>query len=269
MAKILSAFSDFFSKPIDELTKKEIEQWRLQRQGEGSKAATINRLMTALKAALNWGLNYEYIESNPLSRLKPLQERDSDKKTRYLSDDERTRLLSALDEHEARLRADYLKPLVILAMNTGIRKGDILSLTWGDVDFATRVISFIPGKTDSSADILHVSMNKTVTDTLTLWREQSADASPGALIFPSTKKMGAQLMSIKRAWNAVLKAADINGFRWHDMRHDFASRLVSQGVPLNDVRDLLGHADLRMTLRYAHLAPENKLKAVELLDAVK
>ena len=246
-------------------------------------------------AALNWGVERKFIDSNPLSHLKRLSERDSNKKVRYLTDDERTRLFAALDEREARLRigreshnewldergkellptldggfADYLKPLILLAMNSGIRKSDILALTWGDVDFDNELISFVAGKTeDSSGEMLHIPMNETIINTLTAWRKQSADTSKEALIFPSTKKKGAQIVSIKRAWGTLLKNAQIVNFRWHDLRHDFASQLVSRGTDLNTVRELLGHSDMKMTLRYAHLAPENKLKAVKLLDAVK
>jgi site-specific recombinase XerD len=112
-------------------------------------------------------------------------------------------------------------------------------------------------------------MNQTVTDTLNTWRQQSEDTASAALIFPSPKKKGALMVSIKRSWETLLKAAQIKNFRWHDLRHDFASQLVMQGADLNVVRELLGHSDMKMTLRYAHLAPENKLRAVELLDAEK
>ena len=120
----------------------------------------------------------------------------------------------ALDEREAHLRAgrdnhnkwltergkeplpliddgfaDYLKPLVLLAMNTGIRKSDLLGLQWGDVDFTKKTISFVPGKTESSAGgMLHISMNKAVIATFSTWRQQSVDTSPTALIFPSSKE---------------------------------------------------------------------------------
>jgi len=73
------------------------------------------------------------------------------------------------------------------------------------------------------------------------------------------------MTDVKTAWLELLKSAGIVGFRWHDMRHDFASRLVMAGVPLNTVRDLLGHADIKMTLRYAHLAPDSKAAAVDQL----
>ena len=294
MATLRAAFQFLFKKPIDELNISELENWRMIRQKEGKKASTINRQVTALNAVLNWGVSQGHFESNPLSRLKRLQERDSNKKTRFLTDDERARLLAAMDEREAQLRAgrenhnewlsarskelyptldngfaDYLKPLVLIAMNTGIRKGDLLALKWGDIDFGTKIISFVPGKTDSSGEMQHIPMNETVIDTLTTWRQQSDDTSSMALIFPSSKKKGAQIVSIKRSWGTLLKAAQIENFRWHDLRHDFASQLVSFGTDLNTVRELLGHADIKMTLRYAHLAPENKLKAVELLDATK
>jgi site-specific recombinase XerD len=87
------------------------------------------------------------------------------------------------------------------------------------------------------------------------------------LVFPG--KNGERFIHIKKSWGGVIDRAEINGFRFHDLRHHFASKLVMAGVDLNTVRELLGHADIEMTLRYAHLAPEHKAKAVaKLVDLV-
>jgi site-specific recombinase XerD len=112
----------------------------------------------------------------------------------------------------------------------------------------------------------YVPLNKLAFATISCWRDQSKHTSPGSLVFPSPKT-GKKMDNCDNSWDGVLKKAGIENFRWHDMRHDFASQLVMRGVDLNTVRELMGHADLKMTLRYAHLAPENKMKAVEVLDS--
>jgi len=289
-AILTSSFQFLLKTPVEDIKKYDIEQWQSKRRDEGSKAATVNRLVTALKAALNWGVDNEILDFNPLSRQKRLQELDSIKKVRYLSPDEKSRLMAAMDAREDRLRserqshnewmaargkntlppidndfADYLKPMVIISLNSGIRRGSLFALKWGDVDFETKTLT-LRAATMKSGKHLDLKMNKKFITTLTIWHQQSNDTSPESYIFPSPKKKGALLTGVKRSWEGVLKAAGINNFRWHDMRHDFASQLVMKGVDLNTVRDLLGHADMKMTLRYAHLAPESKLRAVELLD---
>ena len=97
------------------------------------------------------------------------------------------------------------------------------------------------------------------------WKEQANKTAPNTFVFPSPKT-GKKIDHCNSAWKALLKRANIYNFRWHDMRHDFASQLTMAGVDLNTVRDLMGHADIKMTLRYAHLAPENRLQAVKVLD---
>jgi site-specific recombinase XerD len=91
------------------------------------------------------------------------------------------------------------------------------------------------------------------------WQKQTE----GEVVFPGKKKE--QFNHTKRSWQSLLKLAAIDHFRWHDMRHHFASQLVMAGVDLNTVRELLGHSDIKMTLRYAHLGPEHKAAAVGLL----
>lgn len=104
-----------------------------------------------------------------------------------------------------------------------------------------------------SSQTRHIPLNSEAADALRRWKKQSSKDR----IFPFT--------GFKTTWSALLEQATIKAFRWHDMRHDFASRLASKGVPLNTVRELLGHQSLVMTLRYAHLQPDRKAEAVSRL----
>jgi integrase len=285
------AFKQFLDKPISELDVKVMEKWRQDKMRSGTKAATCNRRLTALKAAFNWGLKREYLESNPLAHLEKLKEIDSDVKVRYLTDDERARLMAVLDVRDKKLRdgrisgnewrlergyelmpsisgeyADYMKPMILISLNTGIRQGSLFALTWDNIDFETRTFT-IRAKDAKGQKTLRLSMNGMVTKVFMSWREQCSDTSAGKLLFPSPKT-GEVLNNVKKAWKTILKEANITNFRWHDMRHDFASQLVMKGVDLNTVRELMGHSDIKMTLRYAHLAPENRLRAVEVLESL-
>jgi integrase len=230
----------------------------------------------------------DVITENPMSRFKPLPERDSRKIIRYLTKDEHSRLMAALDEREQEMRqerenhnkwleerdlpmqplyqhfTDHLKPLVLLSLSTGVRRGTLFGLEWRDVNFPERILT-LREEIEKSDKTRYMHLNDTAYDTLSKWKEQSEKTTSNALIFPSPKN-GGQMDNCKNSWKALLKRAEIENFRWHDMRHDFASQLVMKGVDLNTVRDLMGHADLKMTLRYAHLAPENKLQAVKILD---
>jgi integrase len=289
MQMLTAAFGFLFSTPIEDISIIEVEQWRTKQTQEGRKAATTNRYITALKASLNWAVQCDIIKENPLARLKLRKEYDSDVKIRYLTDDERKRFMAALNAREAEMRAartrhnewasereyellpeitgeyaDYLKPMILVALNTGIRQDNLFSLKWGDIDFSSQTIMLRaavtkPGKT------LYPSINSVAVKVLSAWRDQSPNTAADALVFPSPKS-GGKFTNCKSSWEALLKDAQIENFRWHDMRHDFASQLVMQGVDLNTVRELMGHASLAMTLRYAHLAPQNKLRAAEVLS---
>jgi integrase len=239
-----------------------------------------------LKAALNWAVKRGIIEGHLLDRLERLREDDSETKIRYLLPEERERLFAALDVREERIRkgrdshnewlekrerkarpsllgsvfADYLKPMVIVSLNTGIRQGSLFRLLWSDIDFRARNLTIRAAIAKGGRNI-QIPMNEALIAALGAWKAQTGG---DGLVFPSPKD-GEVFDNVRRAWDGVIKAADIKDFRWHDMRHDFASQLVMKGVDLNTVRELMGHADMKMTLRYAHLAPETKMKAVEML----
>lgn len=219
-----------------------------------------------------------------MAKLKALK-LDSKGKIRYLDEDEATRLRQALEDRQAEARAerdsanqwrtnrnkpelaslnqvaftDRLKPLVLVSLNTGMRRGELFDLKWSAVNFKTKTITVIGDQT-KTLDTRHIPMNKETVSTLKSWQEQTSGTGH---VFPG--ESGKRLDDVKTAWTNLLVRAKIEDFRWHDMRHDFASRLVMAGVPLNTVRDLLGHSDIKMTLRYAHLAPGTKAAAVELI----
>jgi integrase len=140
-------------------------------------------------------------------------------------------------------------------MNTGLRRGEVLKLRWGSVDFNRRLLT-VEGRNAKSRQTRHVPLNEEALSVLRRWREQSG---AGMRVFDV-------VTGFQTAWEKILQRAGMSNFRWHDLRHHFASRLVQHGVPLNTVRDLLGHSTVGMSLRYAHLAPDQRREAVAKLN---
>ena len=149
---------------------------------------------------------------------------------------------------------DHLTPAVLRSMNTGLRRGEVVKSRWGSVDFNRRLLT-VEGRNAKNRQTRHVPLNDQAVCVLRNWREQ---AGTGARIF--------DVVGFQTAWETVLKRARISNFRWHDLRHHFASRLVQNGVPLNTVRDLLGQGSVGMSLRYVHLAPDQRREAVAKLN---
>lgn len=149
--------------------------------------------------------------------------------------------------------------MILLSINTGLRRGEIFNMTWDNVNFERKLLT-IEGAYAKSGKTRHIPLNTEALLTLKTWRQQYENDH---LVFPSLDNL--PFDNIKKAWGGILNLANIKNFRWHDLRHHFASRLVMVGVDLNTVRELLGHSDMTMTLRYAHLAPEHKANAVEKL----
>lgn len=278
-------FAKQLRKPLAEISAQEIERWRGKRIEAGRKKTTVNRDVNGLKAILSRATEWKYLEENPLSSVKTMKV-DSLSKPRYLSNDELDALMIALDEREARIRAertsanawraergrallpdlervafaDHLKPMVVVSLGTGMRRGELFSLTWEFVDTIQNNIT-VDGNYAKSGKSRHIPMNSEVLQALTNWKKQTSAIS--GLVFRSTN--GDKFDNVNSSWARVLRDAKIEKFRWHDMRHTFASRLVMANVDLTTIRDFLGHADYEMTLRYAHLAPSHKAAAVERL----
>jgi len=282
------AFPEFMPLPLHEITAPVIEKWRINRkQKKGDKNNTINRKVNLLKGALSRAVEWKVIKDHPFKGMKDLKV-DKNPKVRYLSDDEHQRLISALNERDKDLKqsrerynahlaqrhyellpslselafADRMMPMVLLSLKTGMRQGEVFNLAWRDINFDKSYVTVI-GANAKSSMTRHIPLSATAIDVLTQWRKQAPKRKPGDRVFPAED--GGRLNNVKRSWATILELADITNFRWHDMRHDFASQLVMKGVPLNTVRELCGHASMDTTLRYAHLAPDHKQEAVDLL----
>lgn len=139
-------------------------------------------------------------------------------------------------------RQDHITPMVLLTLNTGLRRGELFHLRWRDIDDHTATLT-VEGRTAKSGQTRHIPLNDEARAVLGAWCAQQDD---GGLVFPG--KAGTPLTNVKKAWAGVVHGAQLANFRWHDLRHDFASKLVMTGVPLNTVRELLGHTNPTATL---------------------
>lgn len=288
MLRLRTSFADLLDKKLGDITPLDVEKLRIARLNGGTKATTVNRDLDDLKSSLNKAATWIKGFVNPIADVKRVKT-DGNRKVRFLSTDEEKRLRKALDDREARLRverdnanewrrereydllpdlravtfADHLKPMVLVSINTGMRQGELFGLTWAEVSLDRRELT-IDGAKAKSGQTRHIPLNDEAHAVLTDWKAQRDPAEKSPLVFPS--RDGAEFNNVRKSWEGALTAAEIADFRWHDLRHTFASKLVMAGVDLNTVRELLGHSDIKMTLRYAHLAPEHKAAAVAKLS---
>ncbi|EPS0664141.1 integrase [Vibrio parahaemolyticus] len=261
---IANTFAFLADKPLEDIKAWDIQQWVTEKRKLGRAPATIEYTFNRLKAALNRAVEWEFIESHNLSSVKIAKEDNT--RIRYLSESEEAALLSALATREAQLcedndahqYADFFTPLITLAMHTGMRKGEMLTLRWESVSFENRYLTILSENAKSKKKRT-IPMNDTVFNMLSQWRVQNLNEE---YVFVHE---GKRVSFFQYPWQNLLKAAGIENFRFHDLRHHFASKLVMAGVDLNVVRELLGHADLKMTLCYAHLAPAHTAAAVQLI----
>ena len=268
---VRSHFADFLDYRLDHITPKMIEKWQTDALAKGLKPTSINRALNPLRAIMTIAVEKEYLEIHPLKRCKNLSVQD-DMKERYLSAEEETRLRNQLEKRnqeksirlppdDERIYADHIIPIILVALNTGMRRGEIFQLTWDNVSFKNNIIT-VTADTAKSSRKRYINMNKETQRVLEDWNIYSSRVG---LVFPNPAT-GKSLVEIKSMWVNILKDAGIDNFRFHDLRHTFASNLVMKGAPLYMVQKLLGHSTLEMTMRYAHLSPDSTAQAVALLD---
>jgi integrase len=230
-----------------------LEQYQTERIQKGNKYATVNRLIATLKHMFTKAVQWDMVEESVLKRVRQVKLfKENNRRLRYLSKEECLSLINACEPH--------LKPIVITALNTGMRKSEILNLKWDNVDLRH---GFILLDITKNGERREIPINETLRGVLQgLIRRLDIP-----YVFYNSVT-GKPYQAIKRSFNRACRRAGIRDFHFHDLRHTFASHLVMAGVDITTVKELLGHKTLTMTLRYAHLAPSHKIKAMDMLDSV-
>lgn len=260
-AVMLNRFSELFHIVAEEITPADVTKWKQACSHLNPK--TINRRVALLKGMFSWAVKEGHIRINPLKGRVEMIKEDDDGRIRFLTPDERERLLCALDERDS-TEKDYFRCAVLLSLNTGIRKGTLLALKWDYIDFINKSLH-LPAKIMKGGKTKSIPLNEIALGVLKEWRERSKPTRDDDYVFPG-EKPGTHLGDTKKPWMNLMKKAGIDEMNWHDMRHDFASQLAMQGVDILTIQKLMTHENLKMTLVYAHLSPHHLERAVNELS---
>jgi integrase len=244
-------FKIFMNNRMGSITKSDMDRWSRKKLAEGIKPTTINRATSMIVSVLNKAVEWEIINSNPIAGRKRLK---IDKRgvVRYLSADEESRLLKALET-----KTGHIKLLIPILLNTGARPAEAFSLTWDNVDLENRRLTL-------QAAFTKTSQTRFIPINDKLFKVLDAQESKSGYLFPS-HMTDSHIVSIDKAWKYLKEGAKLENFRLYDCRHSFASNLVMRGIDLYTVSELLGHSSVEMTRVYAHLAPEHLKSAVDVL----
>ncbi len=234
------------------ISPKMISRYKALRRREHAAPASINLELSMLSKAFRLAvLEWEWLKENPVSRV-PCEKVDN-QRYRWLSRDEETRLLASSPE--------WLHEIIVAALNTGLRKNELLSLEWSRVNFFRKTILIQETKNGKPKTL---PLNKFVLGVFE--RKSKVKSVKNDLVFFSRNGNKIHLNTINVSFSAVLRKAGIKNFRWHDLRHTFATRLAQAGVDLYKISKLLGHKDIKMTQRYAHHCPDSLRDGVEMLE---
>ena len=246
-------FKVFMKNRMSAISKSDMDRWSKKKLAGGTSPETINRASSSIVAVLNKAVEWEIIESNPLSGRKNLK---TDKKgvVRYLSEEEESRLFDVLDNETGQLPV-----LITLLLNTGARPKEAFSLTWDNINFDERRLTLKAAFT-KTGQTRHIPINDKLLTCLKAWKTESDNT----YLFPGLDPTKPRV-TVQKSWKRIKKDAKLTNFRLYDVRHTFASKLVMRGVDLYTVSELLGHSTVEMTKIYAHLSPEHLQSAVDVL----
>ena len=236
----------FENMKLKSITPLHLEKYK-QRRVKEVKPSTVNRDLALMKFMFSLAVKWGYTKSNPVKEISLFKE--NNKRFRYLLEDEIHRLIECSPLQ--------LKPVVITALNTGMRKGNILGLKWSDIDFSNNLILLDDSKGGNARQIPINDYLRGIL--LDLKNNNSSD-------YVFLNKLGKPYRDVSVAFKRACKKARIIEFCFHDLRHTFASHLAMANIPILTIQRLMGHKTIQMTMRYAHLSEEYKHQAVDILQ---
>jgi integrase len=240
---------EFGNRPIGQITRAELQDWQARKR-QTNKSATVNRIMCRLRHMFNKAVEWDLLDDSPMTRLKFLPENNA--RLRYLSMAECERLLEACV-------TPHMRAMATLALHTGMRRGEIFSLQWNDLDLVSGHIVIRDSK---NGERRHVPMDSTVRTLLSGYSPTAGSSH----VFPGAS--GGRLNTIQKAFRNARKRAALSDLHFHDLRHTFASHWMMNGGDLYVLKEILGHKSVAMTQRYAHLSPAYKRAMVDKMEQI-
>jgi len=245
--------SYFRGKTMHEIKSSTIEDYIIKRKGDGVANATVNRELSCLRRMYNLAIKWGHARKNPLNDVEFLQEPPG--RDRFLSKEEIQKLIN--------VASIYLRPVIITALSTGMRLNEILNLTWDRVHISNVIDPYIELMITKNNKKRFIPLNEVM---LTLLKDLKHTRNGSEYVFLNS--LGEKYHHITHVFQSTLTKAKITNFRFHDLRHTFASHFIMNSGDLMTLKEILGHSTLKMVERYAHLAASHKRKQINNLNAI-
>jgi integrase len=239
------------------ISRKKISEYKVLRLDDGARPSSLNRELAMVSKAFTLALeDWEWISGNDKPFSKMPYERENNERDRWLTANEEKRLLENSPE--------WLREILIFALNTGLRQGELLSLEWNRVNLFRKTILIQKTKNGKPKT---VPLNQIAMDVIIRKSESKVRMLKSDFVFVSSHGTKIDRHNLRRAFNGAVGKAEIEDFKFHDLRHCFCTKLAQRGVDIYKIAKLAGHEDIRMTQRYAHHCPESLRDGVEALEA--
>ncbi|MBV0932027.1 tyrosine-type recombinase/integrase [Marinobacterium weihaiense] len=295
-------YEGLLDRDMDSLSKADIIHWQRIQYEDGYAHDTVKRAYGALKTMLNHAVEHEYLERNPLDRVRlaPPPDKEQERITsgevverrRMLTPDELAQIHTGIERYSEQLRQErrnsrahgkphlpdldavpyphWSIPFTLVAMHTGLRPGDIRTLTWQELNLPFKRLTKTPRKTRHHPDPMQIrhTLSDAFSNQMTLWHQQQGSSATG-LVFPSERTGGVMSKKAHNThWDHIIELGEVTEkLDFYCLRHHFISKLVSAGIPLLTVAHLAGHKSTAMIERhYGHLAPDQAANALAMLS---